>query len=182
MRRPRNAPAAVRFRPLARADLARLHAWLNEPEVARWYSHDRAPTRRQVERKYGPRIDGASPTRVFVVTIDGDDAGIAQSYRLADYPALADALGAPAHWAGLDYFLGEPRFRGRRLAHRVLDAFVLEVVFAMPGIRAGAALPARDNVKSIRALARAGFVCRREVELAEGDVDCLMLREARAEP
>jgi len=168
-------PAAIGFRPLAHADLRRLCAWLNDPAVARWYSHDRARTIEDVENKYGPRISGESPTRVYVVMLDGADAGIAQTYAIADYPDFAAALGAGPDWAGLDYLLGEPTFRGRRLAHRVIEAFVRDVVFAERRTRICAAVPAAANVKSIRALARAGFTHERDVELESGSRDCLML-------
>jgi len=176
---PAASPAAIAFRPLERRDLGRLHDWLNEPEVVRWFSHASAPSLRQVERKYGPRIAGDSPTRVFVVTIDGADAGIAQTYRLEDYPDFAAGLGSAPDWAGIDYLLGEPSVRGRGLAHRVIRAFVGEVVFAEPDTQVCAALPASGNMKSIRALARAGFVHEREVELEPGSVDCLMLTRCR---
>ena len=102
------APQAIAFRPLARDDLGLLHRWLNEPEVARWYSDEKAPTRAAVRRKYLPRIDGESPTRVFVIELDGNAAGIAQTYRLRDYPEFAERVGAARDWAGLDYLIGEP--------------------------------------------------------------------------
>lgn len=176
---PPGRGAAIAFRALARADLDMLHGWLNEPEVARWYSSGAAPSRAAVRRKYGPRIAGRSPTRVYVCRVDGRDAGLAQTYRLAEYPALAAALDAAAGWAGLDYLLGEPDLRGRRLAHRIIDAFVDTVVAALPGVDVCASLPAHDNVRSARALARAGFREIARVEVEPGQLDRLMIRELR---
>jgi aminoglycoside 6'-N-acetyltransferase len=153
-----------------------LHRWLNEPEVVRWYSDEQAPTAAAVRRKYLPRIDGESPTRVFIVELDGNAAGIAQTYRLRDYPEFAERVGAAGDWAGLDYLIGEPALRGRGLAHRIVDAFVCGPITGMAGIRCCAALPASDNLKSIRTLTRAGFELERELALVPGCVDLLMLR------
>lgn len=171
--------ARIAFRALARSDFDLLHGWLCEPEVARWYSTGK-PTRADVRRKYGPRVSGRSPTRVYVVSVDGRDAGLAQTYRLAEYPEYAHALRAGRGWAGLDYLIGEPELRGRGLAHCIVGAFVAEVVAAVPGASVCASLPARDNVKSVRALARAGFRPLRRVELLPGQVDLLMVRDVRA--
>lgn len=169
----------VDFRPLEAADLNLLHAWLTEPEVARWYSSG-APTRAAVRRKYLPRIAGRCATRVFVARLDGRDAGLAQTYAIAAYPAYAEALGAGPGWAGLDYFLGEPALRGLGLAHRLVNAFVAKVVAADALVTACASLPAHDNVRSVRTLERAGFRPVRRVELAPGQVDVLMVRELGA--
>lgn len=175
--RPERAAARVRvaFRTLEQADLVRVHGWLNDPEVARWYS-DGAPTLAAVRRKYAPRIGGRAATRVYVAVLDGEDAGLAQTYRVADYPGYAASLGAAPDWAGLDYLIGEPAWRGRGLAHRLVAAFVDGVVAALPGIEICAALPAERNLKSRRALERAGFVHARRLRIAEGRYERLMLR------
>jgi RimJ/RimL family protein N-acetyltransferase len=156
----------IGFRPLRRTDFERLHGWLLDAEVLRWYSPSR-PTRRSIERKYGPRIDGWSPTRVFVVELDGAGAGLCQTYRLGEYPAYAAALGADRQWAGLDYFIGEPSFRGRGLAHRIIDRFVREIVFADDGTTACVSSTDPANARSIGALERAGFEFLRDVQTSE---------------
>ncbi len=170
------AAAQIGFRPLARDDFARLHGWLNDPEVARWYSSGRR-TPSAIRRKYGPRIDGRSATRVYIVELGGRPAGLAQTYAIDAYPDFAAAVGAAAGWAGLDYLIGEPELRGKRLAHRVVAAFVDDVVAALPGIDVCASLPADDNLKSVRTLERAGFSAVRRVEVTPGQIDRLMIRE-----
>ncbi len=177
VREPR-ARAGIGFRPLARRDLERLHGWLNDPVVARWYTRR---TRAAIGRKYGPRIDGRSPTRVYVVKLDARCIGLAQTYRIADYPDFAAALGAAPGWAGLDYLIGTPEFRGLGLAHRIVDAFVTRVVAAMPGVETCASLPAHGNVRSVRSLERAGFRAHGRVEIERGQLDVLMLRGLAAD-
>lgn len=179
-RAPQRAGAAdehvphIEFRALTRTDLELLHAWLRDAEVARWYSSG-APTRAAVRRKYTPRIAGRSPTRVFIARVDGRDAGLAQAYAIAEYPEHARALGAGADWFGLDYFIGEPELRGRRLAHRIVGAFLEAVLAPAADAAVCASLPAHDNLKSIRTLERAGFRALRRVELTRGQTDVLMI-------
>jgi RimJ/RimL family protein N-acetyltransferase len=156
----------IGFRPLRRTDFERLYGWLLDAEVLRWYS-PRRPTRRGIERKYGPRIDGWSATRVFVVELDGVDAGLCQTYLLGEYPDYAAALGADRGWAGLDYFIGAPSFRGRGLAHRIIERFVREIVFEDDGTTACMSSTDPANVRSIRALERAGFEFLRTVQTSE---------------
>ena len=44
------------FRPLTHADLPRLHGWLSQPHVARWFGESSLA---DVEEEYGGYIDGA---------------------------------------------------------------------------------------------------------------------------
>jgi aminoglycoside 6'-N-acetyltransferase len=157
----------IDFRALVVADLPRLHRWLHDAEVVRWYAPS-APSLAAVRRKYGPRIDGTSATRVYIATLDGGDAGLFQTYRFDAYRDYARRIGADCRWAGLDYYIGEPRWRGRGLAHAIIERFVADVVFAAADIAACLASTALDNVRSIRALERAGFEFLRDVESPTG--------------
>ena len=50
------------FRPLSRADLPQMLAWLSDPDVARWYTADELSTD-GMEQEFGSMIDGIEPVR-----------------------------------------------------------------------------------------------------------------------
>jgi aminoglycoside 6'-N-acetyltransferase len=107
----------VDVRPLARADFPLLGAWLAEPLVARWWHHDPRPA--ALERDFGPSVDGADPTEMFIATLHGRPFGLIQRYRVEDNPEWGEELSAvwpvPAGALSIDYLIGEPAFRGRGL-------------------------------------------------------------------
>jgi aminoglycoside 6'-N-acetyltransferase len=107
------------FRRLAIDDLPMVRGWLNEARVNRWY-RGKPWTLEDVERKYLPRIEGEQPTKVYVVSIDGTDAGLIQSYWIADYPEYSEAIGGEPGWMGVDFLIGDPRFRGRGNGSRMI--------------------------------------------------------------
>ena len=41
-------------------------------------------TEAAVEEKYGPRVDGTSPTKCFLALLDGRPIGMVQTYRVGD--------------------------------------------------------------------------------------------------
>lgn len=97
----------VDLRGMTHGDLPALTRWLQAPHVQRWWRNDGEPTVDRVTRSYGPRIDGRTPTRMWVVEVNGRSVGFVQDYRIRDYPGFAlltpdpDAIGvdhaAPHH-------------------------------------------------------------------------------------
>ena len=144
------------FRSLTRTDFPLLHRWLAEPHVVAWWreSADLAG----LEEKYGPRIDGFEPTYVFIIEHDDRAIGWIQWYRWSDYPEHAAKLGAENESAGVDLALGESEILGKGLGARAIAEFVDKVVFAQPDITAVYSDPEENNVRSLRAFAKAGFV------------------------
>ncbi|HEY3956888.1 MAG TPA: GNAT family N-acetyltransferase [Streptosporangiaceae bacterium] len=155
-RRGAVAPApALAFRPLARTDLAGLVGWMHAPHAVRWFPEDLDLA--AAERKYGPRIDGRSPTRVHVALIGGRAAGFAQHYRLRDYPAVQAACGG-VDAIGIDYLIGEAGLTGRGIGPQLIWAYLQQVVFgAWPAARQVVASPQTANRRSVRVLEKAGF-------------------------
>lgn len=161
-RRGAAVPAApVSFRPLARSDLADLIAWQHAPHAARWFAEDLDLA--AAERKYGPRIDGTSPTRVHVALAGGRACGFAQSYQLRDYPAYQAACGG-IEAIGIDYLIGDAGLTGRGLGPQLIWAYLQQVVFpGWPAARQVAASPQTANRRSVRALEKAGFTRARVI-------------------
>ncbi len=160
------AHARLAFRPLRQADLPDLVRWLQAPHAARWF-----PERLDLaaaERKYGPRIEGSSATRVHVVLADGRACGFSQHYRVGDYPEYAAATGEPAAVA-IDYAIGIEDLTGRGLGPQLIWQFVRQIVLpAHPAARLVVASPDVANVRSVRALEKAGFRRVREITTNDG--------------
>jgi RimJ/RimL family protein N-acetyltransferase/2-polyprenyl-3-methyl-5-hydroxy-6-metoxy-1,4-benzoquinol methylase len=166
----------LRFRALRRDDLPLLARWLAEPHVAIWWreAHDLE----RVRAKYEPRIDGRTPTHVFVMVEAGAPVGWIQWYRWSDYADHAARIGAARSEAGVDLAIGEPDRIGRGLGSRALRAFVEDVVFADDGITGCLADPEEANTRSVRAFERAGFVVERVTVLqGESSPRCIVRRQ-----
>jgi 8-oxo-dGTP pyrophosphatase MutT (NUDIX family) len=156
------APApAISFRPLSWDDLPDMVAWQHAPHAARWFPEDL--DRPAAERKYGPRIDGTSPTWVHVLLVDGLAAGFAQHYQLRDHPGSQAACGG-IDAVAIDYLIGTGELTGRGLGPQMIWGYLQQVVFpAWPATRLVAAAPEVSNRRSLRALAKAGFVPAGEI-------------------
>ena len=145
----------VVFRPLTRADFALLGSWMSAPHVAPWWREDAGPE--AVEATYGPAVDGADPTELFVVVIDGEPTGFAQRYLVADDPAWQAALGIERA-AGIDYLIGAPERIGSGLGPIVIDRLTTATFERYPDADTVVAVVQQDNRRSWRALEKAGFV------------------------
>jgi RimJ/RimL family protein N-acetyltransferase len=151
----------ITFRPLAEADLPLVHAWLNNPEVARFYGLDlenlTRPTLEQVVEHYTPRIRGERPTFCYVIMFGRRPAGFIQTFRVGDYPEYARAIDYDDDAWAIDLFIGEDDCRGGGFGSRALVRFLESEVFSRPGVEAAVISPNPDNKRAIRAYEKAGF-------------------------
>jgi aminoglycoside 6'-N-acetyltransferase len=168
----------IAFRALELADLSLLHRWLNEPCVLRWYAKH-AYSQHEVATKYAPRIEGRDPVHVFIAAADSEPVGLLQTYWLSEFLDYAALVGAAPGWAGVDFFIGEPEYRGRGLGAKLLDQFVREEVFASLKADTCISGPSPNNVKSVRTLQRAAFTYLRTIELSTGEVEHVMIRSSQ---
>ncbi len=162
----------IAFRPMTRDDLPLMHEWLQREHVRRWWRESK--TIEDVEAHYGPAIDGAEPTRMFVIEIDGLPAGSIQTYLVSDYP---EWIGDEPGVAGVDLFIAEEGLTGRGLGPRILVEFMRTVVFVDPATTACVAAPDVANTASLRAFENAGFRPEREIAGEHGPE--LLLRAER---
>ena len=160
------------FRALARSDLPLMHEWLQRPHVRRWWRESR--TLEDVERLYGPTIDGEEPTQMFVIEVDGRPVGSIQTYLVSDYP---EWIGEEPGVAGVDLFIADEELTGHGLGPRILTEFMRTVVFADPGTTACVAAPDVANAASLRAFEKAGFEPVRKIDGENGPE--LLLRAER---
>lgn len=168
---PSSPPTDLGFRPMRVEDLALMQRWLVDPDVRPWFSSDDLSVG-GIEEHYRAKLAADSTEEQWLVLAEGRPVGWLQTYEIAAHPAYADAcvaVGADPMAAGLDYLLGEPGLRNRGLGPVVITRFVEDVVFALhpewPEVCSG---PHPDNVRSWRALERAGFDLLGDIETEDG--------------
>jgi RimJ/RimL family protein N-acetyltransferase len=154
---------SLHFRPLRRSDFPLLQEWLSAPHVVAWWHEplDLAG----VEAKYGPRVDGSEPTRVFVVEHAGRPVGWIQWYLWSDYPEHAVQLGAEFSSPGIDLAIGELAMMGLGLGPFAIREFLRQIVFADASVSAVITDPEEGNLRSLRAFEKAGFTVTGTVQL-----------------
>jgi aminoglycoside 6'-N-acetyltransferase len=157
---------SISFRPLVRADFPLLQEWLSAPHVADWW-HDCLDLA-GIEAKYGPRVEGAEPTHVYVIEYVGRPVGWIQWYLWSDYPQHAKQLKAEVASAGIDLAIGELAMTGLGLGPSAICDFLRQIVFADPAVSAVITDPEKDTIRSLRAFEKAGFTVTNTVQL-EGE-------------
>lgn len=161
-------PDRVAFRPLDRGDLPLLLRWLADPDVAAWYDEGEL-TPENIAAKYAPLIEGAEPTRGFIILIDDAPAGYIQAYALGDYPDYQQQLDVDPAAVGIDLFLGAPERRNRGWGAVVLRAFLDRVVFGEMGAELAAICPDPANARAVRSYERVGFRAVKTVHVVDDE-------------
>jgi aminoglycoside 6'-N-acetyltransferase len=101
-----------------------------------------------------------------------------ETYRVSDFPEWEKIVEVGEGVAGVDLLIGEPDATGRGLGPQILEAFVQDVVFALPETHACVAAVDEANKRSLRAFEKAGFTYIRDVE-EEGRPHRLMRLDRR---
>lgn len=164
------------FRPMTLDDLPNLLVWRRQPHVARWW-HRGAVSLDAAQQRYGSRLSGEDPTRMWVVNVDGKDVGYMQAYRVCDDADYAQATGDPEAVA-FDYLIGDPALIGKGIGTRMIWEFVRDVLVPeYPGTPRFLASPDHRNAVSLRVLDKCGFtrgaaiVAPPDDDEGEGDVE-----------
>jgi aminoglycoside 6'-N-acetyltransferase len=159
------APEYV-FRPMSAGDLCLVQRWLETPEVVRWWG--------RADEQYAlVSGDLAHPDMdQFVVAFGEQPFGYIQCYPLSTWN---QGFGSqPATTRGIDQFIGEPDMIGR--GHG--SAFIRQFVDALlgQGIPRVVTDPDPDNIRAVRAYAKAGFRSEHLVDTPDGPA-LLMVRD-----
>lgn len=147
----------VTLRPMSRGDLPDVARWRAADHVARWWSEDGTPDLETLTQKYGPTIDGMTPTRMWVIEVQGRSVGFIQDYLISDYPDFALLTPDPTA-IGVDYLIGESAWLGRGIGVSAVWAWLGSLAHRRPEARSVFAAPSHRNVGSLRMLDKLGFV------------------------
>jgi RimJ/RimL family protein N-acetyltransferase len=151
---------SMEFRPLTDADLPMLHAWLNDPNVVRWWEGQDVSWE-GVARNYGG--ESKDSREQWLALLDGRPIGWLQCYLAVDNPDETEDwwdFGIDENAAGIDYLVAEPAERGQGTGSRMIRAFAEQIVLGRhPSWTQVCAGPFAANVASCRALEKAGFRC-----------------------
>jgi RimJ/RimL family protein N-acetyltransferase len=140
--------------PMRATDLDLVTAWLDAPEVARWYVVG-STIAEEIDELHRC-IVGVEPTTVLLVVERTKPIGWCQWYLCRDYPEHAREVGADPDDAGIDYAIGDPTRRRQGVGTELIAALVTHIRQRHP--RAGViADPEASNTASRRVLEKNGF-------------------------
>lgn len=149
----------IQFSSLEINNLPLLHQWFLQPHVAQWWQE---PTEaEQFYAKWSDRITAgvsAYHTRWFghIVQIDAVPVGYIQHFfltpqKLHGYPlSLTQTI-------GLDFFIGEPAYLGKKLSVPILTHYFQAIKQSNNHISTVLIDPAFTNNRAIHVYAKAGF-------------------------
>lgn len=142
------------LRAMEMVDLDLVAAWLDEPEVARWFLI--ASTIEEEIEDLRRCLVGGEPTEVLVIADHDGPIGWCQWYLCREYPEHAERVGAGPDDIGIDYAIGDPTRRGIGLGTALIEELVSCI--RRQHRRAGiVADPEASNVASRRVLEKNGF-------------------------
>ena len=162
----------ISFRPLAVADLPRLHKWLLSPHVESY--GEGKQTLADTEKKYIPRINGKSKISCFQILYDDMPIGQIQMYKINDYPEYKQSLQINENAAGVDLFIGEKKFQHKGLGKFIIRKFLREFVFTQSDVESCILGPNPKNTSAIKAYEKAGFTYLKTIVNPEGEDEYLM--------
>ena len=153
------------FRPMTSDDLPMIRRWLKTPEVVRWWGHPDEQYALVSGDLDHPDMDQ------FIVAADDRPFGYIQCYALSTWN---QGFGPqPEAARGIDQFIGEPDMIGRGHGSAFIRQFSDSLLTSgIPRIVTDAD---PENVRAVRAYAKAGFQSDRVIETPDGAV-LLMVR------
>jgi aminoglycoside 6'-N-acetyltransferase len=153
------------FQPMMPGHLPMIRRWLETPEVVRWWG--------QPDEQYdlvSGDLDHPDMDQ-FIVAAGDRPFGYIQCYALSTWN---QGFGPqPDATRGIDQFIGEPEMIGRGHGSAFIRQFSDSLLTS--GIPRIVTDPDPENVRAVRAYARAGFERDRVVETPDGPV-LLMVR------
>jgi aminoglycoside 6'-N-acetyltransferase len=153
------------FRPMTSDHLPMIRRWLKTPEVVRWWGDPDEQYALVSGDLDHPDMDQ------FTVAVDDRPFGYIQCYALSTWN---QGFGPqPTATRGIDQFIGEPGMIGRGHGSAFIRQFVENLLVS--GVPRIVTDPDPENIRAVRAYAKAGFQSDRVVETPDGPA-LLMVR------
>lgn len=147
---------AFEFRRLVDADLDNLVRWMAAEHAQPWF-WDEPRSVDGARTIYAKQLAGESPTRMWVVVLDGRAIGYVQDYPVIAYDDYAVRVQDPEAIA-FDYLIGEPELVDRGVGTLMITAYCRDVLCRdFPDAPRFVASPDVRNKRSIRVLEKCGF-------------------------
>ena len=165
---------------MSESDLPLIKRWLEADHVTPWWGLP--PTFEALAAKYLSYVHSEQPVDPYLILFDGRPVGYIQTFRVAQWPAYwppGKPYTAEPQAAGIDLLIGDRALTGRGLGSEVIRQFVHKVVFVDPQVPACYADPAADNLASLVAFERAGFVDMGPIEAPDDLTHRQLLRLTR---
>lgn len=173
------------LREAEESDIAQLARWRSDPRVLEFYSgRDRPLDAAGVRRHYFSRSDepvegGVREYQACIVERNGEPIGFVQFYLLRRKDAAEFGASGQERAFGVDLYIGAPELWSRGLGTQVLE-MTRDLLVEERGASHIYADPRSDNLRSVRALEKAGFRRVRRLErheVFEGMArDCWLMR------
>lgn len=171
----------ITFQPLQESHFPLLLKWLETPHVKAWWDQDVKWTPELIKEKFGSYVQGYKLEKglkelleAYIVYVDDEPIGYVQVYNAHDFPrednvSLAEL---PGSLGGLDIFIGEEAFLGKRVGTPIIKQFLVEYVD--PHYDACFVDPDTDNIRAIRTYEKAGF---KKIKMVRDGAVTWMMRE-----
>lgn len=156
MNNPSLPTSEISFTPLSAEHFPLIHAWFNEPHVQAFYSL-RTWTLEEVRKKLTPNLQGIEDLKSYIIFMHTTPIGYIQCYPVKKHPwdnqNLTDEI--IENSAGIDLFIGEKEFIGKRIGYQILNAFL--AIHIWPYYQYCLADPDIRNEASLRLFKNYGF-------------------------
>jgi aminoglycoside 6'-N-acetyltransferase len=150
----------ITFNVLHNTNVPLLFTWFKQPYIATWWQE---PTEYGAfNKKWSTRIttkltEEKNSFHGYIMLVNNDPIGYIQYYHITDkdrigYPPL------PKNTVGIDLFIGNPAYLGKKLSVPIITAFISTIVIInAPHTTMLIIDPATTNQRAIHVYEKAGF-------------------------
>ncbi len=158
---------ALQFRHVTSCDLDLLTDWRRRPHVMKWWGEMSVEDlHKEFEKEMADPLVERYVACLTGPTGEGRDFAFVQ---VCDAHGASDGWwpdATPGTWA-IDYLIGEPDLIGQGLGTALIAQFTRDLL-ARPGAHTVTADPEPENIASIRACEKAGFIQAGKVDTPDG--------------